>query len=172
MSPHTPAAIVWSTGRSTSTPTPCLFHDRARDIDQPLGMGLFRRALERAVEKKRPQVAEVPRLDVHRSICCLFRVIVASFPDGAPARRWLDRLLSKATGGTRSRFLGFHFAVARGSAGDEAVEESRGHTATSSTARSNTSWLACEGFVNPLIFRTNCSAEARISASVATGSKL
>src|SRR5262249_4237789 len=43
---------------------------------------------------------------------------------------------------------------------------------TSSTARSNAAAFALEGWVNPDSFRTNCSAEARISSSVAGGSKL
>jgi len=36
----------------------------------------------------------------------------------------------------------------------------------------NASSLAFDGFVNPLIFRTNCSDAARTSASVTGGSKL
>jgi hypothetical protein len=43
---------------------------------------------------------------------------------------------------------------------------------TSSTARSKASVLACEGFVNPLTLRTYWIADARISSSVAGGSKL
>ena len=43
---------------------------------------------------------------------------------------------------------------------------------TSSTARWNAAWLACEGLPDPLIFRTNCSAAFWISSSVAGGSKL
>src|SRR6266700_2319513 len=43
---------------------------------------------------------------------------------------------------------------------------------TSSTARSNAASLAFEGSVKPLSLRTNCSAEERISSSVAGGSKL
>src|SRR5207249_2829662 len=42
----------------------------------------------------------------------------------------------------------------------------------SSTAASNCASLAFDGFVNPLIFRTNCSEAARASASVTGGSKL
>src|SRR5690606_5775727 len=42
---------------------------------------------------------------------------------------------------------------------------------TSSTARSNTASLALDGLFVPLSFRTNCSAEARISSLVAGGSK-
>ena len=44
--------------------------------------------------------------------------------------------------------------------------------ATSSTARSKASVFACEGFENPLILRTYWSADARISSSLAGGSKL
>ena len=47
----------------------------------------------------------------------------------------------------------------------------RAASVTSSTARSNAAWFAREGRVLPLSFRTNCSAEARISSSVAGGSK-
>src|SRR4051812_26585749 len=43
--------------------------------------------------------------------------------------------------------------------------------ATSSTAWSNASWLAADGLVKPLTFRTNCSEALRISASVTGGSK-
>src|SRR5258705_300242 len=42
---------------------------------------------------------------------------------------------------------------------------------TSSTARLNTASFACEGCVVPLNLRTNCSADARISSSVAGGAK-
>ena len=44
--------------------------------------------------------------------------------------------------------------------------------AISSIARANTASFAFDGFVDPLTFRTNCSAAARISLSVAGGSKL
>src|SRR3954463_15435113 len=43
---------------------------------------------------------------------------------------------------------------------------------TSLMARLNASSLARDGFVVPLNLRTNCKAEARISSSVAGGSKL
>src|SRR5215472_3025812 len=43
---------------------------------------------------------------------------------------------------------------------------------TSSTARSNAASLACDGRVKPLSLRTNCSDAARISSSLAGGSKL
>ncbi len=42
---------------------------------------------------------------------------------------------------------------------------------TSSTARLNGSSFARDGFVVPLSFRTNCTAEARLSSSVAGGEK-
>jgi hypothetical protein len=44
--------------------------------------------------------------------------------------------------------------------------------ATSSTARSKASVFAWEGLVNPLTLRTYWIDEARISSSVAGGSKL
>src|SRR5688572_15795936 len=43
---------------------------------------------------------------------------------------------------------------------------------TSTTARLNASSFTLDGLLKPLSLRTNCSAEARISASVAGGSKL
>ena len=48
----------------------------------------------------------------------------------------------------------------------------RALAATSSTARSKAALLALEGALNPLSFLTNCKDAARISASVAGGSKL
>ena len=44
--------------------------------------------------------------------------------------------------------------------------------ATSSIARSNASAFAADGFANPVILRTYWLAAARISSSVAGGSKL
>jgi len=44
--------------------------------------------------------------------------------------------------------------------------------ATASIARAKASSLARDGFVKPLIFRTYWSAAARISSSLAGGSKL
>ncbi len=44
--------------------------------------------------------------------------------------------------------------------------------AISATARSNASAFAFDGFVEPLTFRTNCSAAAWTSSLVAAGSKL
>lgn len=49
---------------------------------------------------------------------------------------------------------------------------SRAAAATSSIARSNFSSFAFEGLLNPESFRTNWSEAARISSSVAGGSKL
>jgi len=43
---------------------------------------------------------------------------------------------------------------------------------TASTARANAASLACDGFDDPLTFRTYCSAAARTSSGVAGGSKL
>jgi hypothetical protein len=48
----------------------------------------------------------------------------------------------------------------------------RATAATSSTARLNASTFAFDGFVKPLILRTNCSDAARTSSSVVGGSKL
>lgn len=48
----------------------------------------------------------------------------------------------------------------------------RATAATSSTARLNASSFAFDGFVKPLIFRTNCREAARTSSSVVGGSKL
>jgi hypothetical protein len=48
----------------------------------------------------------------------------------------------------------------------------RAAAATSSTARLNASSLAFDGFVKPLILRTNCSDAARTSPSLTGGAKL
>ena len=48
----------------------------------------------------------------------------------------------------------------------------RATAAVSSIARSNAASFAFDGALNPLSFRTNCSEAARISSSVAGGSKL
>ena len=48
----------------------------------------------------------------------------------------------------------------------------RAAAATSSTARLNASSFVFDGFVKPLILRTNCSDAARTSSSVTGGSKL
>src|SRR3954471_23087724 len=49
---------------------------------------------------------------------------------------------------------------------------SRAAAVTWSTARLNAGSFAFDGLVNPLTLRTNCSADARTSSSVAAGSKL
>ena len=43
---------------------------------------------------------------------------------------------------------------------------------TASTASSNAAAFACDGRVTPAILRTYCKAAARISSSVAGGTKL
>jgi hypothetical protein len=48
----------------------------------------------------------------------------------------------------------------------------RADAVTSSTAALNAASFVRDGCVDPLNFRTNCSADARISSSVAGGSKL
>jgi hypothetical protein len=73
--------------------------------------------------------------------------------------------LSFAFRASTSRFLG----------GALIVNEStslRATALTSATAALKAASLACDGFVDPLNLRTNCSAEAWISSSVAGGSKL
>src|SRR6185437_2877785 len=52
------------------------------------------------------------------------------------------------------------------------VSRRRAVSDTSATARSNAASLACDGLLKPESLRTNCSAEAWISSSVAGGSKL
>ena len=66
-------------------------------------------------------------------------------------------------------------AIARKLGGAVVVKERMRRSATavtSSTARLNASSLAFDGRLDPLSLRTNCSADARISSSVAGGSKL
>src|SRR5262249_58139450 len=75
--------------------------------------------------------------------------------------------------GARSR--GFAASTSRSRGGalvTRASSNSCAACATCSTARLKAAWFALEGRVNPLSFRTNCRAEARISSSVAGGSKL
>ena len=60
MSGHTPVAMSWSMARTTSTLTPWRRMISMRDVGEPLGVGQLRRALERAVDEQRAQVAEVP----------------------------------------------------------------------------------------------------------------
>src|SRR5215831_543902 len=64
-----------------------------------------------------------------------------------------------------SRFLA-------GLAVDNESSSRRAASLTSSTARSKGASLARDGWAKPESLRTNCSAEARISSSVAGGSKL
>jgi hypothetical protein len=52
------------------------------------------------------------------------------------------------------------------------VRSRRAASATSSTACWKAASFAFDGSVNPLSFRTNCTADARISSSVAGGAKL
>ena len=64
-----------------------------------------------------------------------------------------------------SRFLGRAVVTSEPSRARDAA-------ATSSTARANAASFATEGAADPLIFLTYCRAAARISSSVAGGSKL
>src|SRR5271170_4587259 len=81
----------------------------------------------------------------------------------APIKRWRERSLAFAASIARSR---------GGAAVTSDASNSRAHAVTASTARSNAASLLFEGCVQPLNFRTNWSAEARISTSVAGGAKL
>src|SRR6516164_6184832 len=69
------------------------------------------------------------------------------------------------TQASTSRFLA-------GLAVDNESSSRRAASLTSSTARSKGASLARDGWAKPESLRTNCSAEARISSSVAGGSKL
>ena len=66
---------------------------------------------------------------------------------------------------SRSRFFGFAFVSSERRKRPEAW-------AIWSTATVNERSFAFDGWLKPLIFRTNCSEAARISSSVAGGSKL
>src|SRR3954468_10473195 len=75
----------------------------------------------------------------------------------------------------RDRSLAFSASISRSRAGAlvcSAASRRRALSETSETARLNASALACDGELNPESLRTNCSAEAWISAWVAGGSKL
>src|SRR5205814_2729519 len=72
---------------------------------------------------------------------------------------------TRACAATSSRFFGAAVVVS------ESISR-RATSATSSIARSNASSFAFDGALNPLSLRTNCSEAARISSSVAGGSKL
>src|SRR3989442_14828782 len=71
---------------------------------------------------------------------------------------------SRALRVSSSRFLGGALMVS------ESISR-RAIVVTSATALLNAASFACEGCVVPLSFRTNCNADARISSSVAGGSK-
>src|SRR5206468_1558281 len=72
---------------------------------------------------------------------------------------------ARAAAATSSRFLGAAPVIS------ESISR-LALSATSSIARSNAASFALDGLLNPLSLRTNCSDAARISSSVAGGSKL
>src|SRR3954465_10535672 len=75
----------------------------------------------------------------------------------------------------RDRSLAFSASTSRSRAGALVFSDAsrrRALSETSDTARLKASALACDGESNPESLRTNCSAEAWISACVAGGSKL
>src|SRR6476619_1390669 len=75
----------------------------------------------------------------------------------------------------RDRSLAFSASISRSRAGALVCSDAsrrRALSDTSETARLNASALACDGELKPESFRTNCNAEAWISACVAGGSKL
>src|SRR5207245_4943489 len=76
---------------------------------------------------------------------------------------WADLAFRKSA--SRSRFFGFALVSSECRKRPEAW-------AISSMAAVNERSFAFEGWLKPLIFRTNCSEAARISSSVAGGSKL
>src|SRR6201995_2510810 len=76
---------------------------------------------------------------------------------------------------TRERSRAFSASISRSLGAALVCSEASSRRAasdTSSTARLNAASLACDGLPKPESLRTNCSAEARISSSVAGGSKL
>lgn len=77
----------------------------------------------------------------------------------------LRRARAWALAASTSRLLGDAVVTSESSR----VEEAR---ATSSTARVNASSFAADGVAEPLIFLTNWRVAARISSSLAGGSKL
>src|SRR5260370_13791750 len=94
---------------------------------------------------------------------------VGSTPSRLRARRKPHPNLS------RERSLAFSPSVFRSRARACGCSDARRPVAeavTSATARSKAGALACEGLLKPESLRTNCSAEAWISSSVAGGSKL
>src|SRR5262245_51821004 len=75
----------------------------------------------------------------------------------------------------RDRSRAFSASTSRSRGGELVCSDAskrRALSETSETARLNASALACDGELKPDSFRTNCSAEAWISAWVAGGSKL
>src|SRR4029077_488282 len=75
----------------------------------------------------------------------------------------------------RARSRAFAASTSRSRAGALVCSDAsrrRALSETSDTARLKASALACDGELNPDSLRTNCSAEAWISACVAGGSKL
>src|SRR5436190_22545233 len=98
---------------------------------------------------------------------------------GPVPRRELDHAAEKRDHACpkRKRERSFAFSASTSRSRDGAwvcseVKSRRAASDTSTTARLKASSLACDGLLKPESFRTNCSAEARISSSVAGGSKL
>src|SRR4030088_1602870 len=101
----------------------------------------------------------------------------AGFDDGDEC--CCDHLILRATPSyakrSRARARAFIASSSRLRGGlpvSSASRSRRAASATSSTARLNAGSLAFDGSLYPLSLRTNCSADARISSSVAGGSKL
>src|SRR5882762_11761104 len=89
-------------------------------------------------------------------------LLLVGLHDRAPKR---SAARARACAATSSRFFGDAVVVS------ESIRR-RATSATSSMARSNAASFAFDGALNPLSLRTNCSDAARISSSVAGGSKL
>src|SRR5438067_4346055 len=106
------------------------------------------------------------RSHLMNQICTKTQVRV-SWPASPSGQRRPNRSVerTRAAAATSSRFLGAAPVLS------ESISR-RAIAATSSIARSNAASLAFDGALNPLSFRTNCSDAARISSSVAGGSKL
>ena len=80
-----------------------------------------------------------------------------------------------ATNRSRDRARAFSASTSRSRGGLVVASDRSSRRAasdTSSTASLNASSFALDGMLKPLSLRTNCSADARISSSVAGGSKL
>src|SRR5262245_34366549 len=93
----------------------------------------------------------------------LFRKPVPTFRDHAPPNLRRERSFAFSASTSRSR---------AGACVCSEVNSRRAASETSATAWLNAASLACEGLLKPESLRTNCSAEAWISSSVAGGSKL